>query len=194
MECDQVILVLARPQLHATPKRHVPRRFSPRFEDHSGSRRVGGLFICWVGITDRTSKEHMMPRLKKLLVIHTTSKHQDAASDASFTLEIGMAGNDVTVDFPTNPNQRRRGKLDIYPIDVSDQNVDSDSPGFNLVMTIGSSDGWLPVSMFVLGLTTDDELWLLGNHPAWDQGWFDTGDDPAGPPAHEISGEQIFAG
>ena len=135
-----------------------------------------------------------MPRLKEIVVVHTTSRHQDAASGADFTLEIGMGGSDVTVDFPTNPDQRRRGKLDLYRIDVSNHDVDADAPGFHLLMTIQNSDAWLPVSMFVLGLTTDDELRLLGNRPNWDQGWFDRGVDPAGPPAHVISGERILAG
>jgi hypothetical protein len=181
--------------MHATPKWHVPRRFSPRFQGPIGFPGVSGgsSFFC-EAIADFASKEHMMPKLKTIIVIHTTSKEAHADSSADFWLEIGGPGDDVTVPFPKNPNQRQPGKLDIYQIDVSNRNVNSDAAGFSLIMTMKSRDGWLPTAISVLGRTADDELWLLGNHPFWDQGWFDSGDDSVGEPSHEISGETIFAG
>jgi hypothetical protein len=86
-----------------------------------------------------------MPKLKKLLVIHTTSNEDlNANSAADFSLEISRLGQDVTLPFPKNPGQRQKGKLDTYQFDVSQHNVDSDSAGFHLIMAIKSDDGWLP--------------------------------------------------
>jgi hypothetical protein len=130
-----------------------------------------------------------MPKLKTVLVIHTTSDDDDrAGSAADFSLEISRPGADVTLPFEKKPGQRQRGKLDVYRFDVSQQNVDSDAPGFSLIMTIRSDDGWLPKSIFVLGHTVHDELTLLGDHPFWDR-WFDRGPDAeeGSQPAHEIS-------
>jgi hypothetical protein len=131
-----------------------------------------------------------MPKLKTIVVIHTTSTKENANSAADFSLEIGRPGQDVTVPFPRNPNQRQRGKLDVYQIDVSQHDVDSTGPGFSLIMTIRSDDGWLPLSIYVLGHTEAGDLELLGDHAFWDQedGWFDSGAAAEGRPSHEITG------
>lgn len=49
-----------------------------------------------------------MPRLKTILVIHTTSNKANANSAADFSLEISRPGQDVTIPFPRNPNQRQQ--------------------------------------------------------------------------------------
>jgi hypothetical protein len=138
-----------------------------------------------------------MPKLKNLLIIHTTSNAQDAASGADFKLEISGADDDVTINFPRNQNQRKQGKLDTYSLDVSQHNVNSDTAGFALIMSIKPStsspntDGWLPSSIVVLGQQSEDgALTLLGNYPFWSD-WFDAGVNPAGDRAHEISGGEL---
>jgi hypothetical protein len=131
-----------------------------------------------------------MPKLKSILVVHTTSTEDKANSAADFSLEISRPGPDVTLPFPKNPGQRQQGKLDVYQFNVAQHNVDSDAAGLSLIMTIKSSDGWLPTSIVVLGQTEDGELTLLGNHPFWDR-WFDSGADAVDNPSHEISGGDI---
>ena len=123
-----------------------------------------------------------------ILVVHTTANAENANSAADFSLEISRPGPDVTIPFPKNQNQRQQGKLDVYPFNVSQHNVDSDAPGLSLIMTIKSEDGWLPSSIVVLGQAEDDSLTILGNHPFWDGQWFDRGVGSVGEPAHEISG------
>jgi hypothetical protein len=149
------------------PKRHVPRRFSPRSKTTRVPGVSGGFFS------------------------------QNAGSTADFKLEIGGAEPDVTIDFPRNQNQREKEKLDIYRLDVSQREVDSDAAGFTLLMIIKPStsspntDAWLPSSIVVLGQQSEDSaLTLLGNHPFWGD-WFDAGVDPAGDRAHEISGGEL---
>jgi hypothetical protein len=133
-----------------------------------------------------------MPKLKNILVIHTTDNQDDrAGSAADFSLEISKPGADVTLRFEKKPGERQRGRLDVYQFPVSQHNVDSDAAGFSLIMTIKgdrSDDGWLPRAIFVLGQTVDDELTVLGDHPFWDA-WFDGGPspEPGSKPAHEIS-------
>lgn len=77
---------------------------------------------------------------------------------------------------------------------MSQHAVDSSGPGFNLIMTIKSADGWLPLSIYVLGQTEEGDLELLGDHPFWDQedGWFDSGVDAEGDASHEITGGARF--
>ena len=85
-----------------------------------------------------------MPKLKRILVVHTTANEENANSGADFSLERSRPGPDVTIPFPKNQNQRQQGKLDFYPFNVSRHNVNSDAPGLSLIMTINSEDGWLP--------------------------------------------------
>jgi hypothetical protein len=193
---NRIILILARPQIHTAPKRHVPRRFLPRSRTTRVPGVSGGLLL-WRRDPKCTSKERTMPKLNNLLIIHTTSNAENAASTADFKLEIGGAGPDVTIDFPKNQNQRGKGKLDTYRLDVSQREVDSDAAGFNLIMIIKPStsspntDAWLPSSIVVLGQQAEDgALTLLGNHPFWSD-WFDAGVHPAGDRAHEISGGEL---
>jgi hypothetical protein len=139
-----------------------------------------------------------MPKLNKIVVIHTTAKNPaNAASTAKFTLEIEKAlpDREVTKRFenrcPSQMKERDPGVLDIYQFDVSRDNVDSDAEGFGINMSINSSgspgDGWLPRSILVLGQATTGELIPLGDNYEWGDRWFDIGEDAAGPPAHKIS-------
>jgi hypothetical protein len=130
-----------------------------------------------------------MPQLNKITVIHTTANENDADTDADFQLQIAKPGGDVLRTFPGLPHdEREKGRTDQYEFDVSGDNVNSDDPSFALVMRIiNSDDGWLPKSIFAFGETTDGNTVVLGSHPQWDGGWFDRGDDAAGPEEHVIS-------
>jgi hypothetical protein len=141
-----------------------------------------------------SSEESKMAKLKTLLLIHTTANHQAAASNSEFSLLIDRPGPDLRIDVPNNPGQRKRGKLDLYPIPMSHHDIEADpnNKKFSITMIIESDApeaGWLPGAIFVLGHTVDNELILLGNHPQWTD-WFDKGDNPAGEESHEITGEQ----
>lgn len=130
-----------------------------------------------------------MPELKTIIVVQTTADDPNAASDAEFELEIGRPGPDLIKRFPNDPNvkERQRGKMDISKIDVSNDNVNTEDAGFNLVMKIKSEDGWLPAAMLVIGESKDHELIVLGDHQIWEDGWFDKGAGSVGPEAHTIS-------
>src|SRR5829696_806334 len=117
-----------------------------------------------------------MPKLKNILVAHTThSKEEDARSTADFTLEIAKgSGTPVSKTFPKDKNclhrnepARQPGQLDLYQFDVSADNVNSDEPGFRITMKIQSGDPWLPQSIFILGHTDIGQIVLLGYHPQW---------------------------
>jgi hypothetical protein len=130
-----------------------------------------------------------MSRLKTIVVAHTTADEPNASSNAQFELEIGRPGTDLVKPFPDNPNvnERQRGQMDLYTIDVSRDNVDTEDAGFNLVMKIKSGDGWLPASILVFGESKDHELIVLGDHSTWEGGWFDKGAGSVGKEAHTIS-------
>jgi hypothetical protein len=130
-----------------------------------------------------------MPLLSTIRVIHTTSNVDDAGTDADFQLQVERNGGDVLREFPDLPHdERERGRTDHYEFDVSGEGVNSDDPSFAITMRmISSEDGWLPQSIFVSGDTFDGNTVLLGSHPQWDRGWFDKGDDPAGPVEHRIT-------
>lgn len=130
-----------------------------------------------------------MAELKTILVVHTTADEPNADSDAEFELEIGRPGPNLVKPFPNDPNvdERERGKMDLYKIDVSDDNVDNDSAGFNLVMKIKSEDGWLPAAILVFGEAKNGELITLGGRQKWEGGWFDKGSGAVGDAAHTIS-------
>lgn len=130
-----------------------------------------------------------MPKLKTIVVVHTTADEPNADSNAEFELEIGRPGPDLVKRFPNDPNvdEREKGKMDIYKIDVSRDNVNTEDAGFNLVMKIKSSDAWLPASILAFGESKDHELIVLGDHQVWEEGWFDKGAGSVGPEAHTIS-------
>jgi hypothetical protein len=130
-----------------------------------------------------------MPELKTIVVVHTTADEPNAGSDANFELEIGRPGADLVKPFPNNPNvnERERGQMDLYKIDVSRDNVNTEVAGFNLVMKIKSGDGWLPASILVFGESKDHELIVLGDRQIWEDGWFDKGPGSVGEEAHTIS-------
>jgi hypothetical protein len=130
-----------------------------------------------------------MARISGLTIIHTTAYDDDADTDADFQLQVARPGGDLLLTFPDLPHDEREGgRTDQYFFDLSGENVDSDAPGFQVIMRILSSDGWLPSSIFVIGHTPDGGNVVLGSHPTWTEGWFDSGDDPAGPAEHAISG------
>jgi hypothetical protein len=130
-----------------------------------------------------------MPPIIGLTVINTTADEDDADTDADFQLQIARLGQDLVLTEPDLPHdERERGRTDQYFYDLSGQGVDSDAPGFQITMRILSSDGWLPSSIFVIGHTPNAGNVVLGSHPTWTDGWFDSGDDPAGPVEHVISG------
>jgi len=130
-----------------------------------------------------------MPRITGLTVINTTADEDDAETDADFQLQIARPGGDLLFTEPDLPHdERERGRTDQYFYDLSGENVDSDAPGFQIIMRILSSDGWLPSSIFVIGHTPSAGNVVLGSHPTWTDGWFDSGDDAAGPAEHVISG------
>jgi hypothetical protein len=127
----------------------------------------------------------MMPQLNRIFVIHTTADEEDADSDADFQLQIARSvPPDVLRTFEDlDHDDRERGRTDQYEFDVSGDNVNTDDPalakGGGIIMRmINSDDGWLPKSIFVLGETIDGKTVVLGSHPQWDGGFFDTGHDP----------------
>jgi hypothetical protein len=130
-----------------------------------------------------------MPLITGLTVINTTADEDDADTDADFQLQIARLGQDLVLNEPDLPHdERERGRTDQYFYDLSGQGVNSDAAGFQVTMRILSSDGWLPSSIFVVGHTPNAGSVVLGSHPTWTDGWFDSGDDPAGPAEHVISG------
>jgi hypothetical protein len=151
-----------------------------------------------------------MPKLKTIIVGHTTSNEAGANSPADFTLEfVKKTGSpprkqSFEENLLKHPSQtdrqkeRERGQLDLYRFDVSGDRVNSDDPGFKMIMRINSPDAWLPQSIFVLGHTEAGGIVLLGYHPQWGSDtsqnpeksqWFDKvgPDDPVGPESHVIS-------
>jgi hypothetical protein len=114
-----------------------------------------------------------MPKLKKIVVIHTTVNDPPADSDAEFTLEIARSGSGFSRRFPNKPNQRQLGRTDLYQFDVSDKDVDSGDEHLRISMKINEDNGWLPQSIFVLGETLDGQGIILGYHRQWPgDGWF----------------------
>lgn len=151
-----------------------------------------------------------MPKLKTIVVGHTTSNEAGANSPEDFTLEfVKKSGTSEKkplfrqhlLKHPSPTGQQRErdpGQLDLYRFDVSDDRINSDDPGFRIVMRINGSDAWLPQSIFVLGHTETGGIVLLGYHPQWGSDtskdsvksqWFDRegADEPVGPEWHVIS-------
>lgn len=130
-----------------------------------------------------------MARIIGMTIIQTTADQDDAGTDGGFQLQIAGPGGDVLRTFPDLPHdERERGRTDQYFFDLSGENVDSNGPGFQVIMRTLSDDGWLPASIFVIGHTPDGQSVVVGSHPTWNDGWFDSGSDAAGPEQHVVSG------
>ncbi|MEV6253727.1 hypothetical protein AB0L97_10775 [Nocardia sp. NPDC051911] len=140
-----------------------------------------------------------MTTIKKIIVVHSTANVKDAGSDAVFELQIERLrpGNVwellVNPNFPSLPHdERERGLTDLYSFDFSDHPIDwSGQTGNRIAMRMltREGDGWLPKSIFVIGIESGRNAIVLGSHPAWPRtGWFDNGSDALGPEAHIISG------
>lgn len=130
-----------------------------------------------------------MATLRRIFVFHKTSRATDAQTDASFQLIASTPGVNFIAPFPNLPHdEREKGRTDQYTFDVSGNRtpVDSDNTEITMEMT-SSSNGWLPESIWVLGETTSGRRLILGQHPNWRGGWFDRGNDAAGPDKHVIS-------
>ena len=130
-----------------------------------------------------------MPKLDTVTVIHTTAGKDNAGSTANFELEIGRQGSNFRDSFPPHMGNREIDRTAVYPFDVRGERIDSDHNDFVVIMRMvdPSVDGWLPLSIYVIGQTSTGATILLGDHPEWSE-WFDRGDDPAGPEQHIISG------
>ncbi|WP_280249221.1 hypothetical protein [Nocardia abscessus] len=142
-----------------------------------------------------------MPIIHTIIVVHTTSTITDANSDAPFSLNIYRQRPPPQDDkllmnpnFPSLPhNEREKGLTDCYSFDFTDDPINWISQTENLVTMrmIGSNDGWLPQSIFVIGIQPDRNAIVLGSHPAWPStNWFDRGRDPirGSRPEYGISG------
>ena len=117
-----------------------------------------------------------MADLKTIYILHTTNTKKYSGTDADFQLIGVLPGKDFERPFkewPSGHNEREKGRTDEYRFDVSNSGLTTDSP-LNIKMT-STSDGWLPLSMWAIGETTDNEFVVLGHHPEWSQGWFDRG-------------------
>jgi hypothetical protein len=132
-----------------------------------------------------------MPKLDTVTVIHTTARDPNAKSNASFELEIGRPGANFRDNFPPHMGNRELGMTAVYPFDVRRERIDSDHDEFEVIMRMvdPSVDGWLPLSIYVIGQTSTGETILLGDHPDWSE-WFDRGDDAVSGSSdeHTISG------
>ncbi len=132
-----------------------------------------------------------MAKLKRISVLHTTSKEDNAGTDAGFLLIVKSGASEVAKDFPDlSGDDRKKGQHDEYEIDVAGDNLDSDDIDeikMRIAPGLQSSDGWLPESIWVLGETESNAWVVLGAHPKWNGGWFDSGDNAAGPNEHRLS-------
>ena len=122
-----------------------------------------------------------MVQINTLFVVHTTSRSMpDARTDANFELQIVRPGDDPDFKrlFPDLPhNEREAGRTDCYRFDVSKDNIDSRMTMY--MEMVDTNDGWLPSSLFVIGIVPDGTGRLLGTHPRWpNTSWFDRNDPP----------------
>jgi hypothetical protein len=135
-----------------------------------------------------SSKEKDMSELDTIVVLHTTSWEDNAQTNANFQLEIDTSEDRVIKAFENLPHDEREpGQTDIYQFDVRGDKIDTKDPGLLITMRmVDSQDGWLPMSIFVLGKTSTGEFIVLGANPEWSE-WFDSGPGPVGPAKHVIS-------
>ena len=129
-----------------------------------------------------------MAHIDGLTIVHTTAVAANADSDSGFQLEVVTSHALVVLPFPElDHDERERKRTDQYDFSL-EQSVDVDDDEFEVKMKILGDDGWLPSSVFVIGHRTNGKTRLLGSHPTWDKGFFDSGNDPAGSATHVISG------
>ena len=130
-----------------------------------------------------------MTQINGLTIIQTTADKEDAETDADFQLQVTRPGGDLLVTFPDLPHdERERGRTDQYFFDLTGKNVNTSVDNFQVIMRILSDDGWLPSSIFVLGHPLAGQTFVLGSHPTWTDGSFDSGAGAGGPAEHVISG------
>ncbi|MDT5124788.1 MAG: hypothetical protein QOH54_432 [Mycobacterium sp.] len=130
-----------------------------------------------------------MAQVNTIFVVHTTKNAANAGTDASFELEIQRFGAGVVdLRFPDLPhNERERGRTDSYRFDVSRYRIDTGNLRIYMQM-LDTNDGWLPESLFVIGITATGGHLLLGSHPFWpSDDWFDR-NDPRYPAKRLIGG------
>ncbi|WP_330256256.1 hypothetical protein OG874_17855 [Nocardia sp. NBC_00565] len=131
-----------------------------------------------------------MVQVNTIFVVHTTKNETNAGSDANFELEIERQGGGgvLELSFPDlKHDDRAQGRTDSYRFDVSKQRIDSTNLIVNMQM-LDTNDGWLPESIFVIGITSTAAHVLLGSHPNWPSTrWFDRNDSRY-QAKHRISG------
>jgi len=127
-----------------------------------------------------------MAMLNTIFVVHTTKNVPNAGTNADFALEIervtGVDGrgrpvvNRIPLPFPDLPHdERERGRTDSYRFPVSRHRIGSDR-SFEIYMhMLNTEDGWLPESIFVIGIGPGFGHVVLGSHQSW-SGWFDRND------------------
>jgi len=124
--------------------------------------------------------------LNKIFILHTTADKDDANTDAGFQLVIQAQPFSVIMDFPDlDHDERERGRTDEYVFDVSNEGVTTESE--IKIRMKNTDDGWLPKTMWAIGETREGQFELLAGHSEWPKGWFDRGDNPAGPDEHVIT-------
>lgn len=129
-----------------------------------------------------------MAILKRIFIIHRTSKESNAQTDASFDFIASRPGPDFIMAFPNYPDidEREQGRTDEYEFDVEGENIDSETTILTMFMRT-TNNGWLPDRIWALGETEQNEIVILGAHPEWEGGWFDRGDDAVGSDRYIIS-------
>jgi hypothetical protein len=132
-----------------------------------------------------------MAHINGLTVIHTTADTANADSDSGFELQVVTSHAQVVLPFlDLDHDERERKRTDQYDFSL-EQSVDVDDDEFEVRMRILGDDGWLPSSIFVIGHRPNGKTRLLGSHPTWNKGFFDSGADPAGQATHVVSGGLI---
>lgn len=125
--------------------------------------------------------------LSKIIVIHTTSKKDRAHTDSHFKIhaKANSDNRDFSADFPElDHNEREANRTDQYEFDVSKRGITTDTKIW-MEMDEGYDDGWLPSSIYVLGIVDlqgqdppdGHPIRVLGAHPQWNK-WFDRGASP----------------
>lgn len=122
-----------------------------------------------------------MATLKWIYVLHSTDpNHEDAGSDSNFELIATRKSGqgDYRKRFSKWPgsrhDEREKGRTDEYRFDVTDKGITTES---QLKIRIIEEDGWLPCSMWAIGLTESNEFVVLASRPNWDRGWINRGSD-----------------
>lgn len=110
--------------------------------------------------------DETMP-IKRLLVLITTADKDDAGTNDNLTLEITVWGHkvgppaqDITYKFPgTSQSDLKKGQANWYFVPIATPFVKSDlieEESFDL--STDGDDAWLPESIFIFGLDTDNGM------------------------------------